>query len=187
MLREISILYPYIKNTTLYLISQLYIYVYVSYRQIVCYTSFSFLTVADPEILKRVALYFGHHGQPMKEILGFRWSKKGKITLKTITFCANYFSEYFQIFSIFVYNESFPMKSYQFFKICKCLGQRKKRERDKDREKKLKQPSMRKEKLRKVGLCLITGIFIKSFNMIIIQFFVSQAHLLPKFCFLISG
>ena len=76
----------------------------------------------DPEILKRVALHFGHHGWPMKEILGFRWSKKDKITLKTLTFCAKYFSEHFEIFSIFVYNESFPMKSYQFFKICKRLG-----------------------------------------------------------------
>ena len=33
------------------------------------------------------------------------------------------------------------------------------------------QQSMRKEKLRKVGLCFITGCFIKSFNMIINHFF----------------
>ena len=33
------------------------------------------------------------------------------------------------------------------------------------------QQSMRKEKLRKVGLCFITGCFIKSFNMMINHFF----------------
>ena len=55
------------------------------------------------------------------------------------------------------------MKSYQFFKICKRFG--------KEREKTLMQQSMRKEKLRKVGLCLIKGCFIKSFNMIINHFF----------------
>ena len=54
------------------------------------------------------------------------------------------------------------MKSYQFFKICKRF--------DKEREKTLMQQSMRKEKLRKVGLCFITGCFIKSFNMIINHF-----------------
>ena len=38
---------------------------------------------ADPEILKRGELYVGHHGWPSKKILGFRWSKKAKITLET--------------------------------------------------------------------------------------------------------
>ena len=54
---------------------------------------------------------------------------------------AKYFYQYFQIISIFIYNESLPMKSYQFFKICKCF--------DKEREKTLLQQSMRREKLRK--------------------------------------
>ena len=54
---------------------------------------------------------------------------------------------YFQFFSIFLYNQSFPMKPYQFFKIYKRFC--------KDREKTLKQQSMRKEKLRKVELCFI--------------------------------
>ena len=81
---------------------------------------------------------------------------------------ANYFYQHFQIFSIYIYNENLPMKSYQFFKICKRF--------DKEREKTLMQQSMRKEKLRKV-VC-----FIKSFNMIINHFFfVSQAHSQPKF------
>ena len=43
-------------------------------------------TGADPEILKKGVLYMGHHGWPTKKILGFRWSKKVKITLETITF-----------------------------------------------------------------------------------------------------
>ena len=51
------------------------------------------------------------------------------------------------------------MKFYQFFKICKRF--------DQEGEKTVKQQSMRKEKLRKVGLCFITGCFIKLFNMII--------------------
>ena len=59
------------------------------------------------------------------------------------------------------------MKSYQFFKICKRF--------DKEREKTLMQQSMRKEKLRKVGLCFITGCFIKSFNMIINLFFFASS------------
>ena len=55
------------------------------------------------------------------------------------------------------------MKSYHFFKIWKRF--------DKEREKTLMLQSMRKEKLRKVGLCFITSCFVKSFNMIIIYLF----------------
>ena len=91
----------------------------------------------------------------------------------------NHFYQLFQIFSIFRYNESLPVKSYHFFKICKRF--------DKEREKTLMQQSMRKEKLRKVGLCFITGCFIKSFNMIINHFFVLPAHSQPNFWFFISG
>ena len=39
---------------------------------------------------------------------------------------AKYFYQYFQIISIFIYNESLPMKSYQFFKICKCFDKERK-------------------------------------------------------------
>ena len=46
------------------------------------------------------------------------------------------------------------MKSYQFFKIYKRFG--------KERDKTLMHQSMRKEKLRKAGLCFITSCFIKS-------------------------
>ena len=92
---------------------------------------------------------------------------------------AKYFYQNFQIFPIFICNESLAMKSYQFFKICKRF--------DKESEKTLMQRSVRKEKLRKVGLCFITGCFIKFINMIVNHFFVLQTHLQPNFCFWISG
>ena len=77
-------------------------------------------------------------------------------------FLAKYFYQHFQVFSILIYNKSFPMKSYQFFKICKSI--------DTEREETLMQSSMRKERLRKVRLGFISGCFITSFNMIINQF-----------------
>ena len=40
---------------------------------------------ADPEILKKRALFTGHW-MVDKKILRFRWSKKAKITLETISF-----------------------------------------------------------------------------------------------------
>ena len=65
------------------------------------------------------------------------------------------------------------MKSYQFFKICEGF--------DKEREKKLMQQSMRKEKLKKSGLCFIKGCFIKSFNMIINHVFVLASSFAAQF------
>ena len=53
------------------------------------------------------------------KVLGFRWSEKVKIMLETLSFLTKYFCQYFSFFSIFIYNESLPMKSYQFFKIYK--------------------------------------------------------------------
>ena len=122
-----------------------------------------------------------------KKVLAFRWSKKAKITLETISFQQNISISFFQ-FSPFRYiqSERLPKTSFKllsnqmfqivikFFKICKRL--------DKVREKTIVQQSMRKEKMRKVGLCFC---FIKSFNMIINHFFVYQAHSQPNFCFLI--
>ena len=52
------------------------------------------------------------------------------------------------------------MKSYTFFKIYKRLN--------KERQKALMQQSMRKEKLREVGICFITDCFLKPFKMILI-------------------
>ena len=55
------------------------------------------------------------------------------------------------------------MKSYQFFKIYKRFA--------KGKRKTLIQQSVRRENLRKVGLCFITGCFIKPFKIIITDFF----------------
>ena len=88
---------------------------------------------------------------------------------------AKYFYQHFQIFSIFIYNESLPMKSYQFFKIYKHF--------DKEKDKTLMQQSMRKERLRKVGLCFTTSFFIKSFNMIINHFLFCKLIRSPVFAF----
>ena len=118
------------------------------------------------------ALYVGHHGWPTNKILGFRWSKKAKITLETKSFWRNI------SISIFKFSPFLSMKFYQFFKIDKRF--------DKEREKTLIQQSMRKEKLNKVGLCFMTVCFIKPCTMIINIFFISQAHLQRNFCFLIS-
>ena len=109
--------------------------------------------MAAQEILKRV----GCLCRPPwlgKEILRY------KITLEAISFWQNIF------ISIF--------KSYEFFKIYERF--------DKEREKACLQQSLRKEKLRKAGLC-----FIKPFKMIINLFFISQAHSQGNHCFLISG
>ena len=59
------------------------------------------------------------------------------------------------------------MKSYQFFKIYKRLY--------KKREKTLIQQSMRRKQLRKVGLCFITGYFIKPFKMTVTHFFFNRS------------
>ena len=93
---------------------------------------------------KRGTLYVGHHGWLTKKLLSFRWSKKAKRTLETKVFGETFLS----VFSNFLhFNESLPMKSYQFFKIYICFY--------KKREKTLIQQSSKKEKLRKFGLCFI--------------------------------
>ena len=38
--------------------------------------------------------------------------QKGQNNVRSYMFLAKYFYQYFQIFSIFIYNESLPMKSY---------------------------------------------------------------------------
>ena len=113
------------------------------------------------------------YGWPTKKILSFRWSKKAKITLEATCFWQNISICILKFSSIFIYNGSLPMKSYQIFKISKRF--------DKEREKTLMQQSMRKEKQRKVGLCFITGCFIKSFNMIINHFFCFASSFAAQF------
>ena len=63
------------------------------------------LARADPDILKKKgmgALYVSHHGWSTKKVLGFRWSKKAKITLETISFWRNISISFFK-FSPFLY------------------------------------------------------------------------------------
>ena len=65
---------------------------------------------------KGVALCVGHHVWPTKKILGLRWSKKAKIMIEAIDFWKNISISIIK-FSLFLYNESLPKKSYQLFKI----------------------------------------------------------------------
>ena len=51
---------------------------------------------------REVAVNDGNHGWPTKKILGFRWSKKAKITLETISFWQNISISIFK-FSPFLY------------------------------------------------------------------------------------
>ena len=86
----------------------------------------------DPEILgrsmffSRGTLYVGHHYWKKKKMLGFRWSKKVKITLETISFWRNISFSIFNL-SIFIYNERFPMKSDQLAKLTNALIRRMKK------------------------------------------------------------
>ena len=59
---------------------------------------------------------------------------------------AKYFYQIFQIFSIFMYNESLPMKSYQFFKIYKHF--------DKEREKQLRSSQWENKNWEKLDFAL---------------------------------
>ena len=98
----------------------------------------------DPEILKT-------GGRSMSATIVGRQRKfevymvlKIKITLETIT-------SWWKIsLSIFMYNEGLPIKSYQFFNFTNVLIRK---------EKTLIHQSMRKEKLKKVGLCLFFNRF----------------------------
>ena len=101
----------------------------------------------------------GHHVRSTKKILGFRWSKKAKITLKTISFRQNISSSFFKFSPFLCTMKACLWNLINFSKFWNALIRKEK--------KTLMQQSMRKEKLRKVGLCFITGCFIKLFNMII--------------------
>ena len=71
------------------------------------------------------------------------------------------------------------MKSYQFFKIRKRF--------DKEKEKHLRSSHWEKKYWEKLDFLLKKCGLIKTFNMIINHFLISQAYSQPKFCFLISG
>ena len=125
---------------------------------------------------KGVALCVGHHhGWPTKKILSLRWSKKAKITLETTRFSENISIRIFK-FSPFLYKmEACQRNLISFSKFANAVIR-------KDKET-LMQHSMRKEKLRKVGVCFITGCYIKSFNMIINHFLFRKLIRSPIFAF----
>ena len=88
------------------------------------------------------------------KILDFRWSKKAKLTLETITFWQNISTSFFK-FSPFLYTLNACRRNlFSIFQIYKRFA--------KEREKRFIQQSMRKQKLRKVGRCFVTGYFILS-------------------------
>ena len=94
------------------------------------------------------------HGWPTKKVLGFRWSKKVKIRIETISFWKNV--SVFSNFLHFHIQWKLADKILSIFENLQTLWKKKKRKK----EKILMQPSMRKEKLRKVELCFTTGCFI---------------------------
>ena len=141
-------------------------------------SSILFLQGRIQRFWKGGALMDGHHVRSTKKILGFRWSKKAKITLKTISFRQNISSSFFKFSPFLCTMKACLWNLINFSKFWNALIRKEK--------KTLMQQSMGKEKLRKVGLCFITGCFIKLFNMIII-FFILQAHSQSNFSFLISG
>ena len=83
----------------------------------------------DPEILKRGGALCRPPGLADRENSRFQFVWECQNNVINHKFLEKYFYLDFQIFSIFVYKESLPMKPYQFFKICKSF--------DKEREKTL--------------------------------------------------
>ena len=135
----------------------------------------------DPEIFKRGAMfYISHDGWITKKILPLTLSKKARIMLETISLSAKYFVSILNV-SSFLYpmKACLPMKSYHLLKFYKCF--------DKKREESLIQQSMKKEKVRKAGLCFMTGCFLKPFKILINHFFLFPKFIATNFCFLMSG
>ena len=89
---------------------------------------------ADPEILKRGDALFRPPWLTNEDNFRFKMVWKVQNNVTDYQFYIKYFNQHFQIFSIFIYNERLPMKSYQFFKIYKRF--------DKERNKTLMQQSI---------------------------------------------
>ena len=101
---------------------------------------------ADREILKRGGGVCRSPWLADEEKFMFQMVYKRPNNVRNHKFLAKYFYHHFQIFSIFIYNESLPMKSYQFFKICKCF--------DKEREKHLCSSQWEKKNWEKLDFVL---------------------------------
>ena len=128
---------------------------------------------------KGVALSVGNHGWPTKKTLGFRWSKKAKIMVETISFWQNISISIFNFFSFLYAMKACQRNLINFSRSANVFIRKEKKH--------LCSSQWEKKNCRKVGICCITGCFIKSFNLIINHFFVSQAYSQPNFYFLISG
>ena len=105
-----------------------------------------------------------------EEIFRLQMVWKSQNNVRNYMFLAQYFYQHSQIFSIFIYHGSMPMKSYQFFKICKRF--------DKEREKTVNE----KKKTDNI-LTLFYNRLLKSFNMIINLFFFYKLICCPIFAF----
>ena len=99
-------------------------------------------------------LCLGHHCWPAKKVLNFRWSKKAKITLETISFWKNIYISIFKFFPLL------SIKSYQFFNALI-------RKDKQDTHTAINE----KRKTEKSWALFLTGCFIKLFKMIINHFF----------------
>ena len=97
-----------------------------------------------------------------EEIFRLQVVWKSQNNVRNYMFLAQYFYQHSQIFSIFIYHGSMPMKSYRFFKICKRF--------DKEREKTVNE----KRKTDNI-LTLFYNRLLKSFNMIINLFFFTSS------------
>ena len=95
---------------------------------------------------------------PTMKILGFKWSKKAKITLETIGFWQNIFINILK-FSPFLHT----MKACQFFKIWKPF--------DNEREKNTHAAVNENRKTEKRWTLFYNSYFIKLFNMLMNHFF----------------
>ena len=86
---------------------------------------------------------------------------------------------FLSVFSNFLhFNESLPMKSYQFFKIYIRLF--------KKREKTFKQQSSRKEKLRKFGLSLFLAVYFMTLKIAYNHFFFNRSFCWQYFFYFVS-
>ena len=103
-------------------------------------------TGADPEILKRGGVLCRPPWLADEENTRSQMVHRGQNKVRNYKCLAKYFYQCFQIFSVFIYNKSLPMKSYQFFKIYKRF--------DKKAKKRSYSNQWEKEKLRKFGIFL---------------------------------
>ena len=70
---------------------------------------------------KGMALYVGHHGWPTKKILGFRWCKKIKTTLETLSFWQNIYISIFKFYPFLHITKACQWNLINFSKFANAL------------------------------------------------------------------